>query len=480
MTSSQQIILALLGFLFCLLLSAIIGFVYFQRNLLPDYIPTLPIPDSILPSNTYEAAQTSNSTFTLAATASDTPEPTFTPTQTVTKLPDTTENIHVALIFNSKVYNPNDEIGAVDLVWGSKYPTEPRGVYNLYYYPFDRDADGGTGGSHHDITWFLANHPDWIEYTCDRITPAYEYGDPNVPLDITNPEVIDYMLNTYILPAIEAGYQGIAFDNVVFDNNGLRCGVWRDGEWVEQPTFTDNVHAWAASMYARLHELNVTVAMNSPYDFERPEESDRLYRYLDIVVDERGFTNWGLTKENYISGGAWLANMQALQALDANGKGFVSINQMPEDFDMVSQEEKQWALANYLLVKGKYSWIAITGFQEYGRIFLTPEYSVAIGHAPSVMYKSQNVYMRDFSNGLVIVNPSYSQSFKITLIPHIYQDLYGNNVDTIKLEPRSGIVLLRRGILIYFTPANISLVSNLLQAILFPLYDFGSLIRILM
>jgi len=358
----------------------------------------------------------------------------------------------------------------VDLVWGSKYPTQPEGVYNLYYYPFDRDRDGGTGGLHHDITWFLANHPDWIEYTCDRKTPAYEYGDPNVPLDITNPAVIDYMMQTYIIPAIEEGYQGIAFDNVDFNNNGYRCGVWRDGEWVGQSNYIDNILAWASSMYPRLHALYASVAMNFPYDVNNPAESDKIYQNLDIAVDERGFTNWGRSKDDYLSGISWLTNMQALQSLDALGKGFVSINEMPVDFDAVSQAEKQWTLANYLLVKGKYSYIAITGIQEYGVIFTTPEYSTAIGHALSVMYQSQNVYMRDYSNGLAIVNPASSQSFAITLVPDIYQDLYGNNVDTITLEPHSGIVLLRKNALsnLVFSPRRTSLIFPALQFILFP------------
>jgi hypothetical protein len=470
MTPSQLIILAILGILFCFLFSAFIGLTFYQNKPLPTHIPTVPSPTSMPATLTPTITQTPTPTITSTVTASSTPEPTFTPTEGVANPPDTTENIHVALIFNGRVDNPQDEIGVVDLVWGSKYPTQPEGVYNLYYYPFDRDRDGGTGGLHHDITWFLANHPDWIEYTCDRKTPAYEYGDPNVPLDITNPAVIDYMMQTYIIPAIEEGYQGIAFDNVDFNNNGYRCGVWRDGEWVGQSNYIDNILAWASSMYPRLHALYASVAMNFPYDVNNPAESDKIYQNLDIAVDERGFTNWGRSKDDYLSGISWLTNMQALQSLDALGKGFVSINEMPEVFDAVSQAEKQWTLANYLLVKGRYSYIAITGVQEYGIIFTTPEYSAAIGHALNAMYLSQDVYMRDYSNGLAIVNPASSQSFAITLVPDIYQDLYGNNVDTITLEPHSGIVLLRKNALsnLVFSPRRTSLIFPALQFILFP------------
>ncbi len=335
-------------------------------------------------------------------------------------------------------------MGRVDLVWGSQFPSQPPGVYNLYYYPFDRDGDGQIGDLHHDLNYFLANHPDWVEYRCDKKSPAYEYGNPNVPLDISNPDVLDYMLQYYLIPAINQGYQGIAFDNLDFNNNGGRCGVWKNGQWVGQSNYVGDILKWAAFMYSQLHALNVSVAMNFPYDLNRPTDSNQLYQYADIIVDERGFTNWGRNPKDYLSAGDWLANMQALQSLDAMGKGFVSINEMPEDFDQVSQAEKQWAIANYLLVKGNFSYIAITGIQEYGRLNITPEYSAEIGHAINPMYQFKNLYMRDFSNGLAIVNPFPSQTYTINLIPGTYQDLYGNDVDVVTMKPISGIVLIKK------------------------------------
>jgi len=363
----------------------------------------------------------------------------------------------VALIFNGSVTKPADELGKVDLVWGSNFPNQPVGVLNYYYYPFDRDRDPGTGGTHHDIVWFLANHPDWIEYTCDKKTVAYEYGDPLVPLDITNPAVIDYMMQTYILPAIQQGYPGIAFDNVDFANNGYRCGVWKNGIWVKQKEYLTNLLDWAYKMYYALHEMNISVAMNFPFDLNHPAESYELYHYLDIALDERGFTNRGESKGVYLSGSDWLSVMEAFQFLDANGKGTVSINEMPEAFAKISQAEKQWALANYLLVKGQFSYITICGIQEYNSLLITPEYSAAIGHALGPMYQSQGVYMRDFSNGKAIVNPSSYDTFNIVLPSGMYQDLYGNNLDTLTLDPQSGIVLLGKTAptsYLFFGPTN--------------------------
>ena len=276
-------------------------------------------------------------------------------------------------------------------------------------------------------------------------TPAYEYGDPNVPLDISNPDVIDYMMQTYILPAIEQGYQGIAFDNVDFNNNGNRCGVWRDGNWVEQPNYIEDVISWAASMYTRLHALYVGVAMNFPYDANHPAESKQIYQYLDIAVDEKEALPIGGDHNRIIYREACgLPTCKHYNHWTQWVKDTVSINGMPEDFDLITQAEKQWALANYLLAKGGIPILPSTASRSMGTFLQPPEYAADIGHARSVMYKSQNVYMRDFSNGLAIVNPSSSQSFTITLLPNTYEDLYGDKWNSITLEPLSGIVLLKK------------------------------------
>jgi hypothetical protein len=134
--------------------------------------------------------------------------------------------------------------------------------------------------------------------------------------------------------------------------------------------------------------------------------------------------------------------MQALQTYLESGHGLDLNNQEPVAFDSVTNAQVQWAMANYLLIKNNASYMYITGYQQYGYVFLRPEYSAQIGSAAGAMYQSQNVYMRDFTNGKAIVNPSSSQSYTIALPQGTYNDLYGNAVNSVTLAPVSGIVLL--------------------------------------
>lgn len=365
--------------------------------------------------------------------------------------PDTTENIHVFQVFNFYVENPQDVLGKIDLVWGSVFPTEPKGVFNTYYQPFDRTIPQIIDGVLHDLAWFKGNHPDWIIYTCDRVTPAWAFQNKKaVPLDITNPAVREYLVDNYLKRAKQRGYKGIAFDNItLYHNFWNRCGIWNNRIWVQKftgdnndPKFREASLSYAAWMYNRLHEEGMGVLLNFSYEFNCPVESKLLYNYMDLAASERGFSG-GQKPEWYYSEAEWLANMKALQELDEKGRGFAAINYTEVPFAQVTKEKIQFILANYLLVKGKHSYLAIQQREESGGIFIAPEYSAPIGHALNKMYVSQGVYMRDFSNGKAIVNPSHDKSFIVSL-GGVYKDLYGNSVSSITLKPWSGIVLLER------------------------------------
>ncbi len=67
------------------------------------------------------------------------------------------------------------------------------------------------------------------------------------------------------------------------------------------------------------------------------------------------------------------------------GHGWQDINQFGSSFSTLTNAQKQWAIANYLLLKNNASWMYICGSQEYGTLLLTPEYNAPIG-SPTAAY----------------------------------------------------------------------------------------------
>src|SRR5689334_357235 len=107
--------------------------------------------------------------------------------------PDTTDNIHLEMVFNYNVSDVNTESGVVDMVWASDYPNQPADVYNTVYIPYSVDNFTNT------VQWYQQNHPDWLEYLCDRKTLAFEFGSTDLaPIDFANPAVRAYQWANWV------------------------------------------------------------------------------------------------------------------------------------------------------------------------------------------------------------------------------------------------------------------------------------------
>jgi len=170
----------------------------------------------------------------------------------------------------------------VQLVFSSVFPQATSTISRLFYQEGDRDQafTGGNFTAAQPLSWYVANHPDWIEitasqsgFTCatigDNVTfatatsglfapsgganlpgqdVAWEFSnDPKMPLDGANPAVQNYIEQTWLKPALTGtlvgnvdgkSMVGFKFDGISFDNyqvandgayTGQRCGYYATG-----------------------------------------------------------------------------------------------------------------------------------------------------------------------------------------------------------------------------------------------------------
>lgn len=366
--------------------------------------------------------------------------------------PDTTDNIHLEMVFNYSVTDPNTEAGVVDMVWGSDY-TDPAGVYNTSYIPYS--VDNFTK----PVKWYKTNHPDWLEYQCDRKSLAFEFGAKNLaPLDVTNPDVRAYQWANWIDSPLRSGYAGIVVDTLTLSNDWKRCGHYDlNGNWIHQYNGTPNdrrfrhdVMDWEAATYEHVHTVSPTATMqvNFSYEFGQPSADNlTMMTTTDLLFDERGFTHWGVQGDNFPAPSEWSKIVSVLSYVQSKGTCYMTNGEEPELTDQISQRERLWVIANYLLVKNRCTYMYITGFtsdgaQDYGRLITFPEYSIQIGHALGDRVKQHGLWMRQFSNGWSIVNP-YNRTITITTPAGQWVDVNGTPVGTsLTLSPQTGTVLL--------------------------------------
>ena len=163
--------------------------------------------------------------------------------------------------------------GTIDFVWGAKAELVPhwrsgqsKNLVVSRYQNWNRDSYlincSNTSSGMRTLAWWQQNHPDWIVYRSDRKTPAWEGHDVDVPIDASNPAVVEWQLDR-VEEAIRAGYNAMATDNVHFANTWAAAGVWdRAGRWHQKYTgqLWDQSHTAVV-----LKWLQVTNTLASPF-----------------------------------------------------------------------------------------------------------------------------------------------------------------------------------------------------------------------
>ena len=304
--------------------------------------------------------------------------------------PNTTDNIHLEMIFNYNVTDINTESGVVDMVWASDYPNQPADVYNTVYIPYS--VDNFT----HTVSWYARHHPDWLEFRCDRKTLAFEFGSTALaPIDFANPEVRAYQWANWVDAPLAQGYAGIAVDTMSASSNWGRCGHYDlSGNWVQQysgkasdPVYQRDELAWEAATYRHVHNYSNTATMqvNVSYEFGFPADVNlKLMTTTDLLFDERGFTNYG-NPPDVPSSGQWEEIMGVLQYVESKGVCYMTNGEESGLTADIPQSARLWVIANYLLVKNHCTYMYMTGFttgggQDYGSLITFPEYAIPIGH----------------------------------------------------------------------------------------------------
>lgn len=346
----------------------------------------------------------------------------------IRQLPRSDSGIQVELVFDYEVPD-GFQFSGVGAIWSATRPVP--GVYTTMYLPYDRDRDNDKSRA-----WWRAHHPSWVEYQCDRHRWATEFGDPAAPLDISNPAVRQWQWSHEILPEIRLGYEGVAFDNLNLDNEHGRCGHYtRKHVWVPQfqgpaglRAYQNAVIGWARFMRAKLHSIGRTIAFNFPYEEDVSRSvNERLAAVPDLLFDEAGVTNYGNPVGSPITEAHWKDIFYTARAVEARGGCYHLNGEEPQPTDLIPLTEREWIIGNYLLFRGRCTYVYITGYrpyvatdhtpplpgldQDYGIYHMFPEYQLPIGSPTAPPRHTGSLWLRHYTGGLVLVNPGDQRQF---------------------------------------------------------------------
>ncbi len=384
--------------------------------------------------------------------------------------PHSTSTIHLVQMFDYDIAAAQitPQLAApIDLVWGADanpaklrawHQANPAIVLSSYL-PFDLDPLYNADTQQHNLAYWKRTHPDWILYQCDQRTPAYLFNQPDIPLDFSNPAVLNWQVTTFGAQAQRLGYDALAVDELSLNNEGLACGHYQGKHWMplyngtlNDVRWSGSVLLWLKTMQQRLHALSHPLDLIASLDLQSASPTDPFVQqapaYLDGLLITNGFST---AFHQPASGQDWLAAVHFMQQVQQQQKAVYVVNQFtpPPDHFVVDPQQVQWALASYLMGKEQQAGLFIGKVQQFGDDRFYPQYAAALGQPMGQMYiaPASNhglLYLRDFSEGESIVNPDPRHTYTVTLpTGRRYSDLQGHPVSsTVTLGPLSGLVLL--------------------------------------
>lgn len=367
---------------------------------------------------------------------------------------------------------PSSQIDAdaskIDAVWASLEAGSWRSAHPSMlvsdYYIMGLDQYSVT---HHGLSWWQQNHPDWILYACTAGgTPTHDVAYmgginvPDVPIDIHNPDAVAYQVRTMSQAARSGGYNALAVDQVVFWNiykggnpnfgqsvksGEYGCGAWKGGTFQRHyanpndPQYASDVVNYVGQARTIAHSYGMTLITNHPAGSVSNSLEQRLLSNTDVDMDETGFSDYG--KYAAGNGSLFKGELAYLRYAQEHGTGMIVVDKFANETS-VNATGLEYSIGTYLLANegGLLLWVG--GLNEYGTMQYHSEYGAPIGRACSAVMGGPDVYSRRFSGGMSIVNASaVTQSFKLP--SGSYRDIEGRAISgTLTLRPNDAYVLV--------------------------------------
>ena len=371
-----------------------------------------------------------------------------------------------------------------DLVWGAYQPAawragNPEALISRYYILLEDNIDiSGLG-----LQYWQTHHPDWILYACTASgTPtrdiAYTPGDlsDDVPLDIHNPDVLDYQINQSLIPYAQSrDYNAVAIDEVLFDDlmyggnpnlgqtentSEYACGVWNnDGTFTKHysgrhdPQWTADILTWIATARRSLHAAGLSLVINHPGASPSDPNEQTLLANVDATVDEAGFTDYG----NYqlpSRSSLFLNTLAYMEYAQKRGVAFVDIAKYALNGETtVTPDQIEFAIGTYLIGNEGGADLFVVASTGYGTEQYHPEFATRLRDpcgpyygGPSYDPKNPNVYYRRFVDGISVVNAGSQIAEQAVLPHHAYTDIEDRPVtNPLTVPPNDAFVMTTSG-----------------------------------
>jgi hypothetical protein len=282
----------------------------------------------------------------------------------------------------------------------------------------------------------VVNHPEWFLRDASGNPLVFKDYPTSYVMDVGNPAYQDDGVARISAEAKGDGFDGIFLDDAnaslrwVIAGGSAACVTYpKTAQWQAA------VYSFLANVGAQLHQAGLLVLANIGGSTITPRLWQRWNGPLDGAMEE-SFTNGG-TGEDSIENGRWAAKLTHARWSEANGK--ISLDHAVTG----TRAGARYGLATMLLAARDENLFSAS--TTYTHEVWWPDYATteSLGR-PLGAYRllHNGVYRREFTNGVVLVNPHERTASRVAL-GGTYSGSGLNKVTDVSLKPTSGVVLVR-------------------------------------
>jgi hypothetical protein len=301
----------------------------------------------------------------------------------------------------------------------------PGGIYVTHINIVNIDREMSLGGVAPPMDE-LNKHEDWFLHYKDGARATFFKND-RYRMDIGNKEYVDYIINWIKTTFPDTENMGIGIDSGMY--------YYADPRWIKYNTnkaWQDTWETFLKQLWTALHakyKIILNVGGSDLSSFKR------MMQFCDGCIVEY----FSLKESRPLDVSETKAWMEKAIWCEKNGKICVlrdtyRDNEVPE---LVS-----YGYANFLMIKGKFTYYCINNHQNQAIYFEVMSVYTGGSESEFIEYYG-DVLVREFDNIIVISNMSNKEKFM--RLETNYKTLDGQLINSIKLHGKSGTILYRQG-----------------------------------
>lgn len=240
------------------------------------------------------------------------------------------------------------------------------------------------------------NHPDWFLLDANGQRIRMEPKSDVYRMDPGNAEWRQFFLTRVLEWQSKSGWNGLFLDCLESSLGELeRMG--------QIPAKYPNDASYRAAILGFLEFLRTNYAdrpilANITQGLDDTAWSSYM-QYLDGAMQERWAVDWDVSK--YVKESKWEADLARAEKFQNQGKYLILV----APGNKADTNRQNFAFASYLLISNGKAAFRYSNSDVYREVWMYDNYQVDLGTPLGPRYKSGNLWKRDFSKGVVTVDP---------------------------------------------------------------------------